>query len=149
MTRNLALLEYLILDNRSTPSQPHNGCLELDNIFIRHFKLREVRPNNFFRLIATGDLGLWHYERGLNAIDVYSQLRPGTSGRTLTVLVGSVDDGFWRAETVQIMSTQKVDSCFKKLKVTIDALFELPTPKKLNELLSAATHPYIMTGEFE
>jgi hypothetical protein len=149
MTRNLALLEYLILDNQSTPSQPHNSCLELDIIFEGHFKLREVSPNNFFRLIATGDLGLWHYKTGLNTINVYSQLRPGASGRILTVLVGNVDDGFWRAETVQIMSTRKVDSCFEKLKVTIDALFELPTPKKLNKLLSAATYPYIMTGKFE
>jgi hypothetical protein len=100
-------------------------------------------------LIPRGDHRIWDYGRGLNTINLYSHLRPGANARTITFLLGSVDDGFWRAQTVQIESPEEVERCFELLKVTVNGLLKLPNENDLLALLQAAVDPYEITAEFD
>lgn len=131
------------------PKPYHNPHRELIDVLNNHFKLREVDVDNYFRLIPSGNLGLPDYDRGLCWVKLSAKLRQGAKGKSISLIVGNIDDGLWRAETEAIDSNTQIDEYLNILRLKIGELIVLPTENELNILLSTAVAPYLLFGEFE
>lgn len=127
----------------------HNPQKELSEVFKQHFQLKEIAPESYFRLIPSGNLGLFDYDRGLCWLDLSTHRFTKEQQKSIMVIIGNVDDGLWRAETTEIATSIELNNCLDKLRTIINDLTSLPTSQELSVLLSTAVHPYLLHGEFE
>jgi hypothetical protein len=137
------------LDNQNTIADSHNAYLELLVVFKQRFTLRQINPDEYFKCIPTGDLELRDYDTGLSWLKLFlKKSRADDSGKTITVLIGNVDDGFWRAFTPPFESQEEAYLYLEKLRVVLDKLRVLPNSENFDAILSAAC-PLISKGEID
>jgi hypothetical protein len=133
-----------------TKSWPyHNACRVLSDIYDEYFTLKQIGKNTYFKVIPAGALSLDSYNTGLCWIKVYTELRPGSLGRSITVLVGNIDDGFWRAYTQSIVSDTESENCLERIKQIVSSIQSLPTESELISILSIAALPHTLTTCFD